>query len=107
MANADGRILAEGPWGEAGRMRLLVIADSSDSPPHTPDTWVLRLLGNPSESEVPPPDSLALAEEAAAQVRDTYPTWLWRWVQEHQALSLETWSGPIRWWWYNPISEMS
>lgn len=88
-------------------MRLIVLACDSATPPSEPQSWVLRLVGMPRADETPPPDTLRAADEAAAQVRATFPRWLWQWVCVNGALELQVWPGPISWWWLTPLSEKS
>jgi surface carbohydrate biosynthesis protein (TIGR04326 family) len=88
-------------------MHLTVIESDFGSLPPKPDSWVLRLVGTPEVDEPVPPDIQAMADRAAAQVRDNFPRWLWRWVSEHDALKLEVFSASVSWWWYTPLSEKS
>lgn len=89
-------------------MRLVVLAcDAVTQPPGDSPCWVLRLVGMPRASETPPPSILRAADEAAAQVRATFPGWLWQWISTHGTLELQVWPGPISWWWFTPLSEKS
>src|SRR5690349_9848472 len=71
------------------------------------DARTLRLAGIPQPGETPPPNLLTHADDAAAEIRRTFPEWLWRWAVENEALDLAIWPGPVSWWWLTEISEMS
>jgi surface carbohydrate biosynthesis protein (TIGR04326 family) len=88
-------------------MHLTVIASQSGRAPQREDSWVLRLVGTPQSDETPPPNILSIIDQSAAEVRATFPEWLWRWVSNHRALELKVFSGSVSWWWYTPISEKS
>src|SRR5258708_5818614 len=89
-------------------MRLIVIAsDSARIPTSREVTWILRLVGTPQTSEIPPPEIFSAVDKAAAQVRLKFPQWLWEWASSHEALGLEVFSGLVSWWWYTPLSEKS
>ena len=87
---------------------LTIIATSA---PHRADRaddgWLLRLVGTPEPGEVAPPQLLDAADRAAARLRAIFPDWLWQWVQASGVGALATYPGPISWWWYTPLSEMS
>jgi surface carbohydrate biosynthesis protein (TIGR04326 family) len=88
--------------------RLIVIAGETDVPRwEKGSAWVLRLAGTPRQEEPWPPDLMDIAEEAASDLRDGYPGWLWQWTTATQAFSLATFPGSVSWWWYTPISEKS
>jgi hypothetical protein len=89
-------------------MTLTVIATSARVASMPADrTCILRLAGTAEPDEQAPPDLLALADRAAERLRTSFPEWLWQWVQASGLLSLATYPGPISWWWYTPLSEMS
>lgn len=67
---------------------------------------VLR-LGVPPQPGDQPPSTAACARRAIALLTKTYPEWLWRWVRDHGVLDLRIYEGPVSWWWYSPLSEMS
>lgn len=68
---------------------------------------VLRLVGFRSGTEVAPTKLMNAVLSANARVRDQFPRWLWGWISRSGALTLAEWPGPISWWWYTPLSEMS
>src|ERR1043166_4395371 len=88
-------------------MRLIVIASDSASAPSPSDTWVLRLVGTPQLNRSVPPDILTIVDQAAAEVRATFPKWLWQWISDHAALEVKVFDPTVRWWLYPPLSEKS
>ena len=94
-------------------MRLIVIA--CDKPVAVADgsgAWTVRLAGAALSDDRQPPNLSLLADEAAREVRETFPAWLWQWCRTHSALDVQVWpgpkdTGPVSWWWYTPISEKS
>ena len=89
-------------------MTLTIIATSAlDRAERSDDGWRLRLVGTPEPGEVAPPEILEAADRASARIRATFPDWLWQWAEGSGVLALATYPGPISWWWYTPLSEMS
>ena len=89
-------------------MKLIVIsADRPDLAPQSPDTCVLRLVGVAASTDQPPPGFQEVSDRAMARLCATFPNWLWQWVLTSDVLDLRTYAGPISWWWYSPLSEMS
>ena len=88
-------------------MHLTVIASHSGRAPQLEESWVLRLVGTPQSDETCPPNILTIVDQAAAEVRATFPEWLWQWVSSHGLLDLKVFPGSVSWWWYTPLSEKS
>jgi surface carbohydrate biosynthesis protein (TIGR04326 family) len=88
-------------------MHLVVIATDAVRLPSLPGSWTLRLAGTPELDETAPPHILETVDKAAAEVRQKFPEWLWQWVSDSGALELASFSGPVSWWWYTPLSEKS
>lgn len=88
-------------------MHLTVIASHLGRAPQREESWVLRLVGTPRSDETPPPDILAIVDQTAADVRATFPEWLWHWVSNHGLLQLKVFPVSTSWWWYTPLSEKS
>src|ERR1044071_2457808 len=90
-------------------MHLVIVATDASLPqdssvdPH----WTVRLMGMAEDAETPPPGLMELADEAAQEIRSTFPLWMWNWLQEAGMLNLHSWSKWISWWWYTPLSEKS
>lgn len=70
-------------------------------------TCTLRLTGAPEAGDRPPANVLECADRAGARLKTLFPDWLWHWAEQSGALSLTQFRGPISWWWYSPLSEMS
>lgn len=88
-------------------MHLTVIASHSVRAPQRQESWVLRLVGTPRSDETCPPNVLTIVDQAAAEVRATFPEWLWQWVSSHGLLELKVFPASVSWWWYTPLSEKS
>ena len=69
--------------------------------------YVVRLAGMPQPGDVAPARLAEISDLAMADIRAEFPSWLWQWAQSSGALGLQTFDGPISWWWYAPASEMS
>ena len=88
-------------------MDLVILASDRARPAPRDHAWTLRLVGPAESGEVPPPDIRACAEEAAAEIRQSFPEWLWQWASDAGATEVQVFSGPISWWWLTELSEMS
>jgi hypothetical protein len=88
-------------------MELVILASDRARPAPRDRAWTLRLVGAAESGEVPPPDIRACAEEAAAEIRQSFPEWLWQWASDAGATEMQVFSGPISWWWLTELSEMS
>src|SRR4051794_29115628 len=89
-------------------MKLIVIATARNVPiAGGTESWVIRLAGTPLATDRVPADLRRIADQAAREVRETFPGWLWTWCRTEGALDLHRWPSGGSWWWYTPISEKS
>jgi hypothetical protein len=88
-------------------MKLTVIAAQERLAPPRADGYVVRLDGLQASEDQAPPGFQQAADRAMELVRATFPGWLWQWARDSGVLALGTFEGPISWWWYTPLSEMS
>lgn len=90
-------------------MILYVIATSRrvNLPSLSSADRVLRLAGVSQAAEIPPNGLIPLCDQAMARVRDVFPSWLWKWVNDQDLLNIHRWMPSTSWWWYSELSEMS
>jgi hypothetical protein len=97
-----------GKTGFARQMRLTVVAREAESVAEPAGSgYTVRLSGMPAPGDVLPSGLTETADAAMSIVQKTFPEWLWTWAQRSDVLGIATFPGPISWWWYAAISEMS
>lgn len=86
-------------------MRLVVAA--SPAAVDADRAVVLRFVGIGPPGEPVPAGLRSAVLRASARIRAQFPGWLWSWIGGSGVLDLATWPGPVSWWWYTALSEMS